>query len=125
VIIELIIRVAVALSLLFAAPAYAGSDSQKVCTITTVDAVFGFDMSGKPRLAPDQLLLRMIACDDNAYLQMVSANAEQDRLWEFMVDLLTGEIVLASEDQQQVNHTPAQTDCTPTQVYYGCGEWRR
>jgi hypothetical protein len=67
----------------------------------------------------------MIACDDNAYLQMVSANAEQDRLWEFMVDLLTGEIVLASEDQQQVNHTPAQTDCTPTQVYYGCGEWRR
>jgi hypothetical protein len=47
----------------------------------------------------------MIACDDNAYLQMVSANAEQD--------------------QQQVNHTPAQTDCTATQVYYGCGEWRR
>jgi hypothetical protein len=58
----------------------------------------------------------MIACDDNAYLQMFSAKAEQDRLWEFMVDLLTGEIVLASEDQQQVNHTPAQTDCTPTQV---------
>jgi hypothetical protein len=41
VIIELIIRVAVALSLLFAAPAYAGSDSQKVCTITTVAPFLG------------------------------------------------------------------------------------
>jgi hypothetical protein len=66
----------------------------------------------------------VIACDDNTYIQMITANAEQDRLWELLRDLITGEIVLVPEGQQ-ADQTPAQTDCTPTQAYYGCGEWRR
>jgi hypothetical protein len=94
-----------------------GEPTLKVCTEIAVDALEGFDMTGKPRLYEGQILRRIVAAEDGDNLDMFTVETSE-RLWDHMRDLLCGVTELTPD--QPVGVAPAPQDCQPDKVWYGC-----
>ena len=61
----------------------------RVCTEVTVDALQGFDMTGKPRLYEGQILRRMVTAETGDSLDFFAVESNEP-VWEHMRDLLCG-----------------------------------
>lgn len=54
------------------------------CTEIAVDAVQQFDMTGKERLYPGQILQREVGVEGGSFLSMLTTNEADDARWELL-----------------------------------------
>lgn len=117
-----LIAVMIAASLATTAHAHPAGHDKPVCTEVAADEIYNFEMTGQPRLYPDQFLRREVASDRGDVLSFVTANDAQDAMWVLMRDILCGEVDPFSTPEREAREVP--DDCIADKVWYGCIDWR-